>query len=45
MRLEVQSNEVRRGYNTFNDVFNIIKDEQSRNNKSIQNQINKLNDG
>ena len=23
MRLEVQSNEVRRGYNTFNDVFNI----------------------
>ncbi|BDC00523.1 hypothetical protein LTX14_002676 [Clostridium perfringens] len=45
MRLEVQSNEVRRGYNTFNDVFNIIKDEQSRNNKIISNQISKLNDG
>lgn len=45
MRLEVQSNEVRRGYNNFNEALNIIKDEQNKNNKVISNQISKLNDG
>lgn len=45
MRLEVQSNEVRRGYNTFSDVFNIIKEEQRKNNQVVSNQIDKLNNG
>lgn len=45
MRLEVQSNEVRRGYNTFSDVFNIIKEEQQKNNQVVSNQIDKLNNG
>lgn len=45
MRLEVQSNEVRRGYNTFNDAFKMIKEEQNKNNHIVTNQIARLNDG
>ncbi|MDZ5255269.1 hypothetical protein [Clostridium sp. LIBA-8841] len=45
MRLEVQSNEVRRGYNTFNDAFKVIKEEQNKNNQVVSNQIARLNDG
>lgn len=45
MRLEVQSNEVRRGYNTFNDAFKVIKEEQNKNNQVVSNQISRLNEG
>lgn len=45
MRLEAQSNEVKRGYNAFNDAFKVVKDYQNRNNEAVSRQIDKLNEG
>lgn len=45
MRLETQSNELRRGYNTFKDTINYVKEEQQKNNEVISRQIVNLKEG
>ncbi|WP_300351134.1 hypothetical protein [Clostridium sp.] len=45
MRLEAQSNDVKRGYNAFNDVFKIIKEDRDKNTEIVSRQIDKLNEG
>lgn len=45
MRLEVQSNELRRGYNGFKEVLNNVKENQNKNNEIISRQITNLSEG